>query len=116
MDPQALARRHVAAAGNVFRSAARQLDRGPLLRTIWKRVLDATERAGPRIVRTVVDQVFGRLLRGKGPAGRGKRPAFGLAGQTFFEAASARPCPRLRQSTREELRRAAGAATPHRGL
>jgi len=28
----------------------RQLDRGPLLRTIWKRVLDATERAGPRIV------------------------------------------------------------------
>jgi len=27
MDPQALARRHVAAAGNVFRSTARQLDR-----------------------------------------------------------------------------------------
>src|SRR5262245_32161998 len=100
MDPQALARRHVAAAGNVFRSAARQFDREPLLPTIWKRVLDATERAGPRIVRTVVDQVFGRLLRGKGPEGRSKRPAFGLAGQTFFEAASARPCPRLRQSTR----------------
>jgi hypothetical protein len=32
------------------------------LRTIWKRVLDPTERAGARIVRTVVDQVFGRLL------------------------------------------------------
>jgi hypothetical protein len=48
--PQALARRHVAAAGNVFWSAARQLDREPLLRTRWKRVLDATERAGPRIV------------------------------------------------------------------
>jgi hypothetical protein len=62
--------------------AARQFDREPLLRTIWKRVLDATERAGPRIVRTVVDQVFGRLLRGKGPEGRAKRPAFGLAGQT----------------------------------
>ena len=49
-DPQALARRHVAAARNVFRSAARQPDHGPLLRTIWKRVLDATDRAGPRIV------------------------------------------------------------------
>jgi hypothetical protein len=29
---------------------------------------------------------FGRLLRRKGPAGRWKRPAFGLAGQTSFEA------------------------------
>src|SRR6478736_6787109 len=85
MDPEALARRDVAAARNLFRSAARE----PLLRTVWKRVLDATERASPRIVRTVVDQVFGRLLRSKGPAGRWKRPAFGLAGQTSFEAANA---------------------------
>ena len=43
MDSQALARRHVAAAGSVFRSTARQPDREPLLRTVWKRVLDATQ-------------------------------------------------------------------------
>src|SRR5262249_27972427 len=82
MDAQALARGHVATAGNVFWSAARQLDCEPLLCTRWKRVLDATERAGPWIVRTMVDQVFGRLRGDKGPEGRSKRPAFGLVGQS----------------------------------
>ena len=32
------------------RGTTRQLDHGPLLRKIWKGVLDATERAGARIV------------------------------------------------------------------
>ena len=43
-------RSHGAAGRNVFRSGARQFDGEPLLRTVWKRILDATERAGPRVI------------------------------------------------------------------
>src|SRR6266404_4619148 len=77
MDPQALARRSVAAARNVFRSTAHRPNRESPLRTIWKRVLDASERAGARIVRMVVDQVFGRSTCGtvEGIASRDRHAA-----------------------------------------
>src|SRR5262249_38609610 len=69
LDPQALERDWDAAARDVLGSAAHRSDHGALRGSLWQPVFAAADRAGARLLRALVGQVFRRLLRGQGSRG-----------------------------------------------